>query len=104
MYAPGKKISFGCGNPNWGAATDRNFELERRPKWPESGHTQTTLNFHKEVFNAPNLLGIFTGHIHQNSIEMIKGKPQIVADDNASGGYLDINFLPMNETDKKLML
>ena len=104
MYAPGKKISFGCGNPNWGAATDRNFELERRPKWPESGHTKTTLNFHKRVFNSPNLLGIFTGHVHRNSIEMIKGKPQIVADDNASGGYLDINFLPMDERDKKLIL
>ena len=104
MYAPGKKISFGCGNPNWGAATDRNFELERRPKWPESGHTQTTLNFHRKVFTAPNLLGIFAGHIHRNSIEMIKGKPQIVADDNASGGYLDINFLPMGEQDKKLIL
>ncbi len=104
MYAPGKTISFGCGNPNWRAATDRNFKLERRPKWPESGHTQTTLNFHQEVFNAPNLLGIFAGHIHRNSIEMIKGKPQIVADDNASGGYLDINFLPMNKGDKRLIL
>lgn len=103
MYAPGKKIGFGCGNPNWGAATDRNFELERRPKWPESGHTQTTLDFHKKVFSAPNLLGVFTGHIHRNSIEMIKGKPQIVADDNASGGYLDINFLPINDQDKKLV-
>lgn len=104
MYAPGKKISFGCGNPNWGAATDRNFELERRPKWPETGHSQTTLDFHKKVFDAPNLIGIFTGHIHRNSIEMIKGKPQIVADDNASGGYLDINFLPMEQQDKELIL
>lgn len=69
---------------------------------PEKGHTATTLNFHKEVFNAPNLLGIFAGHIHRNSMEIIKGKPQIVADDNASGGYLDINFLPMNEVDKGL--
>ena len=103
MYAPGKQISFGCGNPNWGAATDRNYELEKRPKWPESGHTQTTLSFHKQVFNAPNLLGIFAGHIHQNSIEIIKGKPQVVADDNASGGYLDINFLPLEEQDKKLI-
>jgi DNA repair exonuclease SbcCD nuclease subunit len=103
MYAPGKKIGFGCGNPNWGAATDLNFELERRPKWPESGHTQTTFDFHKKVFSAPNLLGVFTGHIHRNSIEMIKGKPQIVADDNASGGYLDINFLPINDQDKKLV-
>jgi len=103
MYAPGKNISFGCGNPNWGAATDTNFKLERRPKWPESGHTQTTFNFHREVFKASNLLGIFTGHIHRNSIEIIKGKPQIVADDNASGGYLDIDFLPLQEKDRKLL-
>ncbi|MFT4568463.1 MAG: DNA repair exonuclease SbcCD nuclease subunit [Saprospiraceae bacterium] len=103
MYAPGKKVSFGCGNPNWGADTDINFKIERRPKWPESGHTQTTLTFHKEVFNAPNLLGIFAGHIHRNSIEIIKGKPQIVTDDNASGGYLDIDFLPLDEKDMKLI-
>ncbi len=104
LYAPGKNISFGCGNPNWNAATDRNFSIERRPKWPENGHTQTTFNFHKAVFSAPNLLGIFAGHIHRNSLEMIKGKPQIVSDDNASGAYLDISFLPLDERDKKLVL
>lgn len=104
MYAPGKNISFGCGNPDWGAATDRNFNLERRPKWPETGHTQTTMEFHKQVFNAPNLMGIFAGHIHTNSLELIKGKPQIVSDDNASGAYLDISFLPLDEKDKKLIL
>ena len=103
MYAPGKNISFGCGNPFWGAATDRNFELERRPKWPESGHTQTTFDFYKKVFDAPNLMGIFAGHKHRNSIEVIKGKPQIVADDNASGGYLDIDFLPLEEQHKKVI-
>ncbi|WP_209401425.1 metallophosphoesterase [Pseudozobellia sp. WGM2] len=104
MYAPGKSILFGCGNPNWRAATDSNFEIERRPKWPEDGHTSTTLKFHKKVFTAPNLLNILSGHVHQNSIEIIKGKPQIVAEDNASGGYLDIDLLPMNEQDKKLIL
>lgn len=103
MYAPGKRISFGCGNPKWGAATDVNFKIERRPKWPESGHTQTTFDFHKEVFDAPNLLGIFSGHIHRNSIEIVKGKPQIVTDDNASGAFLDVDFLPMEEQDLKLI-
>lgn len=103
MYAPGKDVWFGCGNPNWGAATDPGFKVERRPKWPEAGHTETTLNFHKEVFEAPNLLGIFAGHIHRNSIEIIKGKPQIVSDDNASGAYLDIDFLPMDENDRDLI-
>ncbi|WP_299537535.1 metallophosphoesterase [Ulvibacterium sp.] len=103
LYAPGKGVGFGCGNPDWGAKTDGNFELERRPKWPEEGHTQTTFEFHKKVFSAPNLMGIFSGHIHRNSIEILKGKPQIVADDNASGGYLDIDFLPMRNQDKSLI-
>ena len=101
MYAPGKKISFGCGNPFWGASTDRNFELERRPKWPESGHTKTTFEFYKKVFDSSNVMGIFAGHIHQNSIEIVKGKPQIVSDDNASGAYLDIDFTPLKKSIKK---
>ena len=104
MYAPGKNITFGCGNPYWGATTDRGFELERRPKWPENGHTQTTFDFYNKVFNAPNLLAIFAGHSHRNSVEFIKGKPQIVSDDNASGGYLDIDFLPLEGEHKKLIL
>ncbi|MCK0146383.1 metallophosphoesterase [Arenibacter sp. F26102] len=103
MYAPGKSIGFGCGNPVWGATSDRNFELEGRLKWPEEGHTKTTFDFHKAVFSAPNLLGIFAGHIHRFSIESIKGKPQIVTDDNASGGYLDVNFMPMDPKDQSLI-
>ena len=103
MYAPGKKISYGCGNPFWGAKTDRNYELERRPKWPENGHTKTTFEFYKKVFDSPNLMGIFTGHIHKNSIEVIKGKPQIVSDDNASGAYLDVDFIPMEQDTKNII-
>jgi DNA repair exonuclease SbcCD nuclease subunit len=101
MYAPGKKISFGCGNPFWGATTDRNFELEKRPKWPKNGHSKTTFEFHKKVFDSSNLIGVFAGHIHRNSIEIIKGKPQIVSDDNASGAYLDIDFTPLKKSIKK---
>ena len=97
MYAPGKKISYGCGNPNWNASTDRNYNLERRPRWPEEGHSQITFDFYNKVFNTSNLLGIFTGHIHKTSIEITKGKPQIVSDDNASGGYLEIDFLPLEK-------
>ena len=45
MYAPGKGISFGCGNPNWNASNDRNYKLEKRPRWPEDGHSKTHLIF-----------------------------------------------------------
>ncbi|MBM1106209.1 metallophosphoesterase [Aurantibacter crassamenti] len=103
LYVPGKSIYYGCGSPHWGAAIDANFEIEGRQKWPESGHTETTFNFHKAVFSAPNLMSVFAGHIHRFSMESLKGKPQIITDDNASGGYLDVNFLPLNPKDKSLM-
>lgn len=96
LFAPGRPTGFGCGHPEWGAKTDRNFELERRPQWPATGHTQVTLDFHREVFGAPNLLGVFAGHTHRNSVDVLNGIPLFVTDDNASGGYLDVEFLPLS--------
>ena len=98
LFAPGRPTGFGCGHPAWGAKTDRNFEVERRPIWPESGHTQVTLAFHREVFAASNLIGIFAGHIHRNSIDVINGTPQFVTDDNASGAFMDVEFLPRSRS------
>ena len=46
------------------------------------------------------MIGIFAGHIHRNSIEIIKGKPQIVSDDNARAGHIEIDFIPMEESIK----
>lgn len=97
LYMPGKPVSFGCGHPEWNADTDRNYEIERRPRWPVSGHTATTMAFYREVFTAPNLMGVFSGHIHRPSSGFVNGKFQIVAADNASGGYLDISFHPLSE-------
>jgi len=94
LYAPGRPMGFGCGHPHWGASTDRNYEIERRPKWRDSGHTQTTMDFHREVFEASNLMGIFAGHIHRQSIDVINGIPQFVTNANAYGAYTDVLFVP----------
>ncbi len=94
LFAPGRPMGFGCGHPNWNAASDRNAALERRPTWPKAGHTHTTFDFHREVFAAPNMLGVFAGHTHRNSVDVINGIPQFVTDDNASGAYIDVEFLP----------
>ncbi len=104
MYAPGRPVGYGCGHPGWGAAADRNFELERRPKWPAEGHTKTTYQYHREVFSAPDLLGVLAGHVHRTTRETIKGKPQFVAEDNASGGFLDVHFSPLPVKDRELIL
>lgn len=94
LYTSGRPLGFGCGHPDWGSVTDKNHSLERRPRWPEMGHTQTTFDFHQEVFQAPNLLGVFAGHTHRDTIDVVHGVPQFVTDDNASGGFLDVQVLP----------
>jgi hypothetical protein len=92
LYAPERSLGFGCGHPNWGAKTDKSFELERRRPWSVSGHTPTTMGFHKTVFTAPNILGILAGHIHQQSLDVVNGIPQIVTNANAMGGHLQVEF------------
>lgn len=94
LFAPGRSMGFGCGNPEWSSASDRNFKIERRPKWPDAGHTQTTFDFHREVFEADNLMGIFAGHIHRQSVDVVNGIPQVVTNANAVGAFMDIRFEP----------
>lgn len=92
LYAPGRPLGFGCGHPDWGAHSDRGFELERRVKWRQGGHTETTLAFHREVFAAGNLLGVFAGHTHRASVDVVNGVPQCVTDPNATGAFLQLDF------------
>lgn len=94
LYAPGRPLGFGCGHPGWGAHSDEGYELERRVRWRKGGHTETTLAFHREVFAAPNLLGVLAGHIHRASIDVVNGLPQCVTEANATGAFLRIECLP----------
>lgn len=95
LYAPGRGLGFGCGHPDWGAATDENYGIERRPRWPESGHTQTTFDFDEAVFSAPNLMGVLAGHTHRKSVDVVRGTPQFVTDANANGAYIELEFVPL---------
>lgn len=94
LYIPGRSMGYGCANPKWGAKSDKNYEIERREQWRKSGHTETTFNFHKEVFNAPNLLGIFAGHTHRPAIDIKNNIPQVVSGHNASGYFTSIEINP----------
>ncbi|WP_162419361.1 metallophosphoesterase family protein [Cyclobacterium roseum] len=96
LYAPARSLGYGCGHPDYNAANDRNYELERRQRWPEEGHSQTTMDFHQAVFESPNLLGVLAGHIHRQTVDWVKGIPQFLTQPNAAGGYLKVNFHPMN--------
>jgi len=93
LYVPGRPVGFGCGHPQWGAASDKNFAIERRPKWRDS-HSQVTFDFHREVFAAPNLLGVFAGHTHQATLDVWNNVPQMVVGANATGAHAVVEVVP----------
>jgi predicted MPP superfamily phosphohydrolase len=93
LYIPGRSLGFGCGHPMWGSGSDRGFETERREKWREGGHTETTMKFREEVFMCDNILCIFAGHTHRYSLDVEGGVPQVVTRHNATGAYSDIRIL-----------
>ena len=76
FYMPGRSLVYGCANP-------------------ESGHAKVTMEFYDEVFNAANLLAIFTGHTHYQSLDIKNGIPQIVTGANATAAFTDIRVNEM---------
>ena len=80
LYVPWRRndIFFGVGHPDWGAKSDPYWEIERRERWLEKGHTETTMAFWRDVWSAPNLLGVVAGHIHTQSLDVFGGRFQFV--------------------------
>lgn len=94
IYAPGRSVGYGVAHPDWNADHDKNYQIERRPRWPESGHTSATYSFRTKILEAPNLLGIFTGHIHADSLDVLNGKPSSVVRSANDGSTLKIEIFP----------
>lgn len=94
LYAEGRSVGYGCGNPNWNANSDPSYKIERRLPWPEKGHSKMTYKFREEILNAKNVLAVFCGHIHAETVDMIGCTPQFVTKMNATGAYYDIYIYP----------
>jgi predicted MPP superfamily phosphohydrolase len=57
-----------CGNPAWGANSDRNYVIERRQRWPEEGNSKSTRDFLETLHRADEkVIAIITGHTHRHS-------------------------------------
>ena len=94
VYAPGREVGFGVGHPDWNAAHDTSFELERRNRWAAEGHKPETFAFYDAVVSSSNLMATFTGHVHRNGVDVIQGKPFFTIKENASGGYCEVWIIP----------
>lgn len=83
-----------CGHPQWGAAVDRSFEIERRERWPESGNSPSTVAFIEEVMETEKLVGIFAGHYHTAAALSHGNKQQFISGAAFKGQYRIIRLLP----------
>ena len=93
MYVPGK--GYGIGDPAWGAAKDDGYELERRERWPATGHMKSTFDFYDQLFTSELVLGVFAGHTHKRCLDVINGIPQFVTAANATGAFTQIDLVPL---------
>jgi predicted phosphodiesterase len=94
LYATGRNVGFGCAHPDWKSSNDHSFELEKREPWPRDGHSPVTFKFREEIINAPNVLAVFAGHIHKQSLDVMEGVPQFVTQYNACGAFYDVVIIP----------
>ena len=97
FYAPGRSTGYGIGHPEWGAASDNGYKIERRERWPEGGHTEVDYQFYDAVTSAPNLLASFAGHVHCYGVDVIHGRPHYTVEANAKGGYYYVTIMPFKE-------
>eukprot|EP00746_Dinoflagellata_sp_MGD_P148451 gnl/MRDRNA2_/MRDRNA2_80662_c1_seq1.p1 gnl/MRDRNA2_/MRDRNA2_80662_c1~~gnl/MRDRNA2_/MRDRNA2_80662_c1_seq1.p1 ORF type:complete len:544 (+),score=103.71 gnl/MRDRNA2_/MRDRNA2_80662_c1_seq1:240-1634(+) len=60
-----------CGDPAWGADSDRSWKDERRQQWPKSGSSESTRLFLEAVQSAAAPMGplilVLSGHIHHHN-------------------------------------
>ena len=87
----GRASLFTCGNPDWGAATDPYWEIERREKWAEK-QSPASFAFRDAVLSTPNLAAVMTGHIHTLLTGCERGKYMFTTPSNRTGEFLDVRF------------
>ena len=81
-----------CGCPDWNAANDLNWEIERREKWRAEGPTPETFAFREAVLATPNLVGVFTGHIHVSMCAHVRGQNMFSVVSGRAGAFLDVRI------------
>jgi hypothetical protein len=91
-----------CGHPDWGSKTDRNYKIERRPRWPEEGNLKSTMDFVKAASSSNNLVAVLCGHTHKARADKLTplafpeinspSAVQYVAGAGLAGGYRLVSF------------
>jgi len=90
FWQPGYSVTT-CACPDWGAATDPYWEIERRERWSEK-LMPSTYEFKDAVYSAPNLVAVVAGHVHRFECSRERGQLQLTAPSNSKGANLDFTL------------
>lgn len=90
LWAPNWSLHT-CGCPEWGAATDPYWEIERREKWAEKQMPES-FAFRDAVLSTPNLVGVFTGHIHRLMVAQVRNQLMFSVPSNRDGSSLMVTI------------
>ncbi len=94
MHVPLWVEGFGictCGNPSWGAASDPYWQIERREKW-SARQSDEAFALREAVLDAPNLVAVFTGHIHRGLNACERGKFLFSIPQNNKGLFWNVRI------------
>ena len=85
-----------CGDPRWGEASDRGYEIERRQKWSKAGNMPSTVEFVERVKTSDTVVATFVGHIHRARIESLgSSSMQYTTGGSYNGRYRIVEFKPL---------
>ena len=83
-----------CGHPDWGAATDPYWQIERRERWAER-LMPSTYEFREAVLDTPNLVGVFTGHKHKLMVGQAGRALFFSVPMHREGRHMEVRLSPM---------
>jgi len=96
FYQSLRPILDTLGNPQWGATTDKNWKIERRERWAETGQGAASFEFRRMALSSSSVIAIFAGHEHYLQISTNNGVPQFIIPKNHEGGnHLSVDFCPI---------
>jgi 3',5'-cyclic AMP phosphodiesterase CpdA len=90
IYMPDMAIC--CGHPDWGAAADTTYLIERRERWSAEGNRPSTVEFLNQISRTEKLAGVFSGHWHAAITNTNREQVQDIAGAACDGRYRLIKF------------
>ncbi len=87
FYSTGRNCNYGICHPEW---KDINLKYEGREPWTPEAHAEAMEEYKQIVTTSPNVLAVFQGHVHSQTLDIINGTPSFSLAPNAYGHFYKV--------------